>query len=278
MGAFALWGVLPVYWKALDAIDPRTVLAHRAWWTLVLVMVLVAATRRGGRLLGVVRRPALVGRLVLTGLLLGANWYLFIWAVNHNYLLQASLGYYINPLMSVLLGRVVLGERLRRAQIVAVFTAAAGVMVMVFGGGGLLWISLSLGATFAAYGLIRKTTDVDLLSGLSVEMIVLTAVGVVVTTGAGGGRSVFDFDAPTWLLLIGAGPVTAAPLLLFAYGVQRIRLSTVGFCQYVAPSCMLILGVLVYHQEFTNRHAATFGLIWTALAIYSYDSFRSSRR
>jgi len=280
VGAFALWGVMPAYWKLLIDVSPDQLVAHRTFWSLIAAAALLLIGRKWRELVRAVRSPATASRLLLSAAMLGVNWYIFIWGVNHGYVLDASLGYYINPLMSILLGRVFLAERLRRVQILSVLLATAGVANLLSTTGRIPWVALGLAATFAVYGLIRKTTDTGPLEGLTFEMTVLSVPALVLLAWLHG-RGVNAMVVGPWstrALLAGAGLITATPLLLFAHGVKRIRLSTVGFLQFIAPSCMFGQAVLMFAEAFTVYHAVTFGLIWTALAIFTWDSLRQRRR
>jgi len=217
--------------------------------------------------------------LLFTALIVGGNWLLYIWAVNHDRLLQASLGYYINPLVNVVLGVVFLKERLRRPQIVAVVLAAAAVIYLTVYYGEFPWIALTLGVTFGLYGLIRKIAPVGSLVGLTVETLLLSipALGYLFYLDSHGQGSIFRVGLKTDLMLMGCALVTAIPLLFFTLGARRLYLSTVGLLQYIAPSCMFILAVFLFREPFSSTQVVTFILIWTALAIYSTDSVRYYR-
>ena len=274
--AFGLWGGFPVYFKAVAAADPAEVLAHRIFWSVVFVAVLLAAARRFGAV-----RKAFADRRCLLALagsavLVTINWGVFIWAVSIGEILQSSLGYYINPLVSVFLGVVFLGERLARTQWLAIALAATGVGVMVVQVGVVPWIALALAFSFAGYGLIRKLAPVDALTGLFVETLLMApfaAAYLIYLWGAGG----LSFGAAGWgfsALLALAGVITALPLILFAAGARRLRLSSIGLFQYIAPTGHFLLAVLVYGETFTATHATTFGLIWLALGLYSLAGLR----
>ena len=275
VAAFVLWGALPVYWKQLTHVPATVVVAHRTVWTVAFSLLAVVLWRRGSRLKAALCRSGVAPRLALTGGLVLANWLTYIWGVNHGHVLDTSMGYYINPLVSILLGRFILGEHLRPLQWTAVALAAVGVATLVVAQGVFPWIALVLAVTFGLYGLIRKTALVEPLEGLSVETSVMVVPVIALAVLGGGGLA--TADGWTWTLLVGTGVITAIPLLLFAYGVRRVRLSTTGFCQYITPSCLFGLGVLVYGEPFTATGAVSFGLIWTALAIYSADSMRTRR-
>jgi len=278
--AFLLWGLLPIYWKLLQGVDALDITAHRVIWSLAFTGVLLGV---GGHWREVARAMATkraVARLLLGAALLGTNWLIYVWAINQDRILDTSLGYFINPLVSVLLGCLLLKERLRRWQAVSLALAAAAVMVRVIAHGQLPWVALALAGTFGLYGLHRKTSHMESLPGLAAETVLLTlpALGFLAYLFADDRGVVGHCEWPVYLLLVGAGVVTALPLLLFAYGARRIRLSTVGFLQYLAPSCTFLLGVFVYREPFDALHLGTFALIWAALAIYSIDSLRHRPR
>jgi chloramphenicol-sensitive protein RarD len=273
-----MWGLFPLYWKQVASVPALEIVAHRTAWAFVFVAAWV--TWRGGwrdaRLTVASRRTLLV--LATGAVLIGVNWLLYIWAVTHAHVMEASLGYYVNPLVNVLLGVVVLRERLGRAQGIAVSLAAAGVGVLTLGCGRFPWISLALASTFGLYGLVRKTVAADAVTGLLCETAILTpaAAGYLLWLGAGG-VGVFGVDARATTLLVLGGGVTAVPLALFAYGARALPLSTLGFIQYLSPSLQFLLAVLLYGEPFTPAHALTFACIWTALALLTWDARRRLR-
>ncbi|MES2441692.1 MAG: EamA family transporter RarD [Pseudomonadota bacterium] len=276
VGAYALWGVLPLYIHMLRDVPALQLLAHRVLWSLVLLAVIVAVWRRGPALLAATRGRTLLG-LVASALLIAVNWIVYIWAVQHAHVLEASLGYFINPLVNVALGMAVLGERLRRVQGVAIAIAAAGVAVMAFGGGA-LWISLTLAASFGTYGLVRKMVAIDALGGLTVETLVLAPFCLAWLVHAGSvGEGVWGQSARLDLLLVLAGAVTAAPLLMFAAAARRMPYSTLGLLQYIAPTLQFALAVLVFGEPLHTPHLITFALIWSGCALYAWDSLRAVR-
>jgi chloramphenicol-sensitive protein RarD len=277
--AFLIWGLSPVYWKAMQQVPALEIVTHRVVWSFFILLGLTLAQRRGGELVEALRSPRTLLVLMLTTLLVSVNWLLYIWAVNAGYMLQASLGYYINPLVNVLLGMLFLKERLRRPQALAVLLAGAAVAFRTVSYGQFPWIALTLAFCFGLYGLIRKVAPVGPLVGLTVETLLLTPMGVAyliylerVDAGA-----LFHGNLALDALLIGTGLITAFPLLFFNLGARRINLSTVGLMQYIAPSGMFLLAVLVYGEPFTVVQLWTFALIWIALAIYSIDSLRAYR-
>jgi chloramphenicol-sensitive protein RarD len=278
--AFLIWGISPVYWKAMQQVPAFEIVTHRVVWSFVFLIGLTLAQHRWDEFQRVFKTPRTMLTLTLTTLLVSGNWLLYIWAVNAGYMLQASLGYYINPLVNVLLGMVFLKERLRRPQALAVLLACAAVIFRTVSYGELPWIALTLGFTFGLYGLIRKVAPVGSLVGLTVETLLLTVPGIayLVTLEGQGTGALFHGSRALDALLIGTGVFTAVPLLFFNLGARRINLSTVGLMQYIAPSGMFLLAVFVYGEPFTVVHLWTFALIWAALALYSIDSLRAYRR
>ncbi len=272
-GAFLLWGIVPIYWKMLQHIPALEILAHRVLWGFVFVAVWMTCRRRWPELKAVFRRPRTTAALLASTVFIAINWGLFIYAVVTDRVLATSLGYYINPLINVLLGLIVLRERLNRRQWIAVGLAALAVALLTIQAGELPWISLVLPACFGLYSLLRKTVHADAVVGLTFETAALAPLAVVwlvrqerLGIGAFGHQGI-----GTDGLLITAGAVTAVPLILFTLGVRRIPLSTAGLLQYIAPTCTFLLAVLVYDEPFSAAHAVCFGLIWTALVIYSLD-------
>jgi chloramphenicol-sensitive protein RarD len=278
--AYLTWGLAPVYWKLLQAVPALELLAHRIVWSFVLVIGWLALSRRLGDLAAAWAHPGTRARLLATTGLIGVNWGLFIWAVNSGHILQASLGYYINPLVSVLLGLVVLGERLSRGQGLAVALAAVGVAVLAVSVGSLPWVSLALAGSFGLYGLLRKTVRADAVLGLGFETSLLTpfALALLVTAGLDGRGAFGRVSATTDGLLAFTGVLTAVPLLLFTAGARRLPLNVVGLLQYITPTCHFALAVAVYHEPFSRAHAVTFALIWSALALYTADARRRIQR
>ncbi len=280
LGAFLIWGVCPLYFKWIAAVPAPEILSHRIIWSCVLLVGLLAATRQLPRLRAIFVQPKQVATLALSAVLVASNWLLFIWAVNHDHLLEASLGYYINPLFNILLGMLFLGERLRRIQWLAVGLAVIGVLIQVVLIGHLPWIALTLAATFGFYGLIRKQIPVDAQSGLCVETLLLLPValfylfGYADTTTSHLQNNALSLD----LLLIAAGVVTTVPLLLFTAGARLIPLSTLGFIQYLGPSLMFVLALLVFNEPVQGGKLLTFVFIWSGLALFTWESWRRSRR
>jgi len=278
--AFLIWGISPVYWKAMQQVPALEIVTHRVVWSFFLLMALMWVQNRRGEFQAVLKTPRTLLILTLTTVLVSSNWLLYIWAVNAGYMLQASLGYYINPLVNVLLGTVFLKERLRWPQALAVLLACAAVIFRTASYGEFPWIALVLAFTFGVYGLVRKVAPVGSLVGLTVETLLLTAPGIayLIYLEWRGTGALFHGSWVLDVLLVGTGILTAVPLLFFNLGARRINLSTVGLMQYIAPSGMFLLAVLVYGEPFTMAQVWTFLLIWTALAIYSIDSVQTYRR
>lgn len=280
LGAFLIWGVCPLYFKLLTHVSPGEILSHRIIWSCVLLLILLLASRRFYRVQAVLRQPRQLLNLTLSALLVAGNWLLFIWSVNNNHLLEASLGYYINPLLNILLGMLFLGERLRSIQSLAVALAGVGVIIQVVLLGHLPWIALTLAASFSIYGLIRKQIAVDAQTGLFVETMLLLPLALIyLLTLANSSTSDLTLNASSLnLLLMAAGVVTTVPLLLFTAGARLIPLSTLGFIQYLGPSIMFLLALFYYDEPVQPAKLLTFGFIWSALLLFSWESWHHSRR
>jgi len=279
VAAFLMWGLFPLYWKLLAAVPALEVVAHRTAWGLVSVAAWVTLRGRWADARAIASRPVTILRLAGSAVLIGLNWLLYVWAVIHDHVVEASLGYFVNPLVNVLLGVLVLRERLSRAQRIAVALAAAGVAVLTLGYGRLPWIALALAVSFGLYGLARKTVGADAVIGLLWETALLTplAAGFLVALELRGSGAFGRADLGTSALLALAGAVTAVPLVLFALGARALPLSTVGLLQYLSPSLQFLLAVLVFREPFTSAHAATFACIWAALAVLTWDLRRRLR-
>ncbi len=279
-GAFLIWGFSPIYWKAMQAVPAFEIVSHRVVWSFLFLAVLIGLQGRWTEFRSALGSGRTLFLLAVTTLLVSANWVLYIWAVNAGYILQASLGYYINPLVNVLLGMVFLRERLRPPQVLAVALACTAVVIRGVSFGQFPWIALTLGFTFGLYGLIRKTAPVGSLVGLTLETLLLAPISLAFLAYLELQGSAALLHVSGWLdaLLIGTGVFTAVPLLFFNLGARRINLSTLGLMQYLAPSGMFLLAVFAYGEPFTAMQGWTFGLIWTGLAIYSIDSLRAFRR
>ncbi len=280
VGAYGLWGILPIYWKLLQRIPAIEILFHRMIWSLVFLLLLLALRDQWDWIHQVRRNRRVVLTFAGSGLLLGLNWYTYIYAVNSGHIVEASLGYYINPLLNVVLGVVVLRESLRRIRWIAVAIAAAGVLYLTLRYGQIPWISLTLASTFAIYGLIRKTASLGSLTGLSLEMLLLSApaIGFLALLEFSGTGHFGHTSIPLNLLLAMTGIATALPLLLFAYGAQRIMLSTIGILQYIAPTLQFLIGVFLYQERFPAHKLIGFSCVWIALAIYTFDEIQLQRQ
>jgi len=278
--AFFIWGLSPIYWKTLVSVPAFEILMHRMIWSFVFLAPLVLLRGHLHDFLTALSSGRILLILMGTTVIVGGNWFLFIWAINSGHILQTSLGYYINPLVNVLLGVVFLKERLRRLQLVAVALAAVGVVYLTLSYGQFPWVSLALAFSFGFYGLIRKVVPVGPLVGLTVETLLLSvpATAYLIYIDHAGRGAFLNAGASITLLLMGAALVTGLPLLLFTMGTKLLRLATVGFLQYIAPSCTFLLAVFIYREPLVPAQLFTFGLIWTALAIYSYDSVKAYKR
>ena len=268
--AYGLWGVLPVYFKQIAQVPAVDIVAHRVIWSLPFLLALLAITRGWRQVRDGIRDRRTVLLLLTTSVLIAINWLLYVYAVTSGHILAGSLGYYLNPLMNIVLGRFILKERLTGLQWAAVAIAAAGVLVLAVGAGTTLWISLTLCVTFSTYGLLRKIAQVDSIAGLSIETAILFPIAIAwLVLGAASGRPAFGAN-PTEAWLLGfAGVVSTTPLLLFTAAARRLRYSTLGMLQFLAPTLQFILAVALYDEAFTSAHAIAFGAIWTALVLYT---------
>jgi chloramphenicol-sensitive protein RarD len=274
VAAYTLWGVFPIYIKWLQAVPALEILAHRVVWSLVFVTALLTLQRHWKWVREVIARPAMLGRFVATATVVSMNWGIYIWAINSNRVVDASLGYFINPLVNVLLGALVLHERLRPGQWASVAIAASGVAWLTVQGGTLPWIGLTLAVSFGLYGLLRKTAALGALEGLTLETTLLfpIALGYLVWLALNSQNTFVDATPAMRWMLVAAGPVTAVPLLLFAAGARRIPFTLLGLLQYIGPSIQLLLGVWLYHEPFAPAKAAGYALIWAALALYTAET------
>jgi chloramphenicol-sensitive protein RarD len=280
VAAYVWWGLCPLYFKAVASVPALQVLSHRIVWSVLFLALLTLMQRRWGPVWAACHDRRTLLRLCASTLLIANNWGLFIWSVAHDQLLQASFGYFINPLVNVLLGFVFLRERLRRMQTIAVVLAAIGVAYLIVAYGQFPWIAIVLAFSFGFYGLLRKTTRADALVGLTVETALLTpvALGFLVAEGLRGVGAFGTISVRMDLLLASAGIITAVPLLWFAAAAKRLWYSTLGILQYLAPTGQFLLAVLAYGEPFTRAHLVSFSLIWAALIIYSADTALLPRR
>lgn len=279
VAAYGLWGVLPVYFKALKSIDAGDIVAHRIVWSVPILAALLSFNGAWGEVRLALRNRRAMVLLCITAVLIAVNWLLYVYAVNSGHILAGSLGYYLNPLANVLLGRVVLKERLSWLQWASVALAAAGISALAMDALGHLWISLTLCASFATYGLLRKIAPVDAVAGLAIETMLLLpfAAGWLFWEWTSG-NAVFGSGSPAILaLIVGAGVVTATPLLLFTAAARQLAYSTLGMLQFLAPTMQFLLAVLIYGEPFTNAHAIAFAAIWGALGLYVLALVRHAR-
>ena len=276
--AYGLWGVLPIYFKQLASVSALDIVAHRIVWSLLFLAALLAITRGWGQVRTALRHRQTVYLLLATSVLIGVNWLLYVYAVTSGHILAGSLGYYLNPLMNIVLGRFILKERLTGMQWGAVAIAAAGVSVLAAGAGTTLWISLTLCVTFATYGLLRKIAAVDSIAGLSIETALLFPIAVAwLIWGAASGEATFGSTDRELILLTAAGAISTTPLLLFTAAARRLRYSTLGMLQFIAPTLQFLLAVALYGEDFTPAHAIAFGAIWAALLLYVSSLLRDYR-
>lgn len=274
-GSYVLWGIMPIYWKLIHGATAGEVLAHRIIWSFVFMILLLLFTRNIKKAFNdlqmLISEPKRLWILIGAAIFVTLNWYTFIWAVANGHIVQSSLGYYINPLISVILGILFLKERLSLWQIVSFILALIGVLFLTISAGTFPWISLTLALTFGIYGLLKKTVKLTAMSGLTIETLIITPIALIYLLFFDPTSSQsFSLANPSLMyLLMGAGVVTAIPLLLFAAGANRISLAMIGFFQYIAPTLMLILGTLLYHEPFDREHLFCFILIWVALVVFT---------
>jgi chloramphenicol-sensitive protein RarD len=277
LAAYALWGVLPVYFKLIEVLPAVDIVAHRVIWSVPFLAILIALSRAWPKVWQAVRHRQTVGILVMTATLIGANWLLYVHAVTSGHILAASFGYYLNPLANVLLGRFVLHEKLSRLQWAAVAIAAAGISVLAAGALSLLWLSLALCATFALYGLLRKIVAADAVTGLAIETVILLPLALAwLAWRHSQGAAIMGGTAALTVLLLLAGIVSTTPLLLFTAAAKRLQYSTLGMLQFIAPTLQFIIGVL-YGERVTLAHEIAFPAIWIALALYATALLRAPR-
>ncbi len=277
--AYSLWGVFPVYFKLVDSVAPLEVLAHRIVWAVPFGLLIILARRQLSQVRHAFRNPPMLAWLALAALCIAGNWFVYIWAVINERIFETSLGYYINPLVYVLVGVLFFGERLRRLQLVAAVLATIGVAILTFSGGKLPWVSLSLAGLFTAYGVIRKQVSIHAMPGLFVETLLLVpfATGWLLWWMSTGKSSFAAGDLSLTSLLLLAGPVTVLPLLFFATAARNLTLTTLGFMQFIAPTLQFMTGVW-YGETLTTAHLVCFGFNWVAVLAFSLDAVRASRK
>ncbi|WP_045467122.1 EamA family transporter RarD [Vibrio hyugaensis] len=280
VGAYTMWGIAPIYFKSIAEVSPLEILSHRVFWSFFLLAALLHFGRQWRSVRDIIKNKTKMMYLISTAILVGANWLIFIWAVTSNHMLDASLGYYINPLINVLLGMVFLGERLRKLQWFAVALAACGVLVQLIVFGSVPVVAIALAMSFGFYGLLRKKVSVEAQTGLFIETLVMLPAASIYLFFIASTPTSNMFENPWQLntLLIAAGVITTLPLLCFTGAATRLKLSTLGFFQYIGPSLMFLLAVLIYGEPFTSDKAITFAFIWGALVVFSFDGLRNNRK
>lgn len=278
IGVYLLWGLVPLYFKLLDHVGAFETVAHRIVWSVGFLLVLLLLLGKTGSLRTTIRNRRTLLALTASATLIGVNWLVYIWAVTNEHILAASLGYFLNPLLNVALGTVLLKEKLRPATIVAIILAAIGVAILAISALDTLWISITLAISFALYGYIRKVTDAGAIEGLAVETALLSplCIAYLIWLGVTGGL-MFGTDTQTNSLLILSAVVTSIPLMLFAAAAKRLTLTTLGFIQYVAPSMVFLIGVFVFKEPLNSGQIICFVLIWTGLALFTLDNLRMAR-
>ncbi|MBU0462118.1 MAG: EamA family transporter RarD [Proteobacteria bacterium] len=279
VAAFTAWGFLPAYWKQMQEVIPLEILCHRIVWSCIFLTIIISFQKRWGEVGDIVKTPAKLKGLILSGFLIGFNWFVYIWAVNSGRVVETSLGYYINPMFNVLIGYFLLGETFGRLQRIAVLFAMTGVIYSLIAYGALPLFALALAISFALYGYARKKIQAAPIPGLLVETMVLfvPALGYILYRIIWVG-SYFINDLILTLWMIGAGVVTSLPLLWFAATAKKLKLSTIGILQYLAPSIAFILGVFIYKEDFTRHNLITFGFIWMGVVLYTWGSLMQNRR
>lgn len=279
LGAYGIWGLLPLFFWLLDGVDAGEVVAMRVLWSVALLGALILVLRRGPALATALRSRRAMGFLAISAALISVNWLVYVWAIQHNHVLEASLGYFLNPLVNVLLGVVLLRERLNVAQITAVVLAALGVAVLAAGAGQGIWISLTLAFTFGFYGLVRKVAPVEALEGLAIETAILAPVAAIYLSWLAGHAGLGFGQTPLWTVMLAvSGVVTATPLLLFAGAARRLPYSTLGLLQYLAPTMQFVLAITFFGEHMTAAHAICFALIWAGLIVYAVHGTIAARR
>lgn len=280
IGAYVLWGLFPLYWKQLQAIPAKEIVAHRIVWSFVFLGIIISSKRRILEILKTIRKPRIIAIYTCSALLIFANWLTYIWAVNSGYIVDASLGYFINPLVSVVLGIIFFRERLRIGQWIAILLACAGVGYLTFKYGALPWIGLVLAFSFGTYGLIKKLAPLEALEGQTIEMALLSILALpflLYLEKHHVGSFIHAGLTPTILLILG-GAVTAIPLLMFSAAARQIPLSMIGILQYLAPSLQFSIGVWVYGEGFPPYKLVGYSLIWSALLVYTVEGLRHQQK
>ncbi|MGC0052599.1 EamA family transporter RarD [Brucella pituitosa] len=280
MGAYGLWAILPFYLKALSHLPALEIVAHRVIWSVPVAIILLIVIGQFRTILDALRNPRMLAMAALTAALITINWSVYVWAVAHDQIIGAALGYYINPLFNVVLGGLFLGERLTKVQYVAVGFAFTAVLVLTFNAGGLPWVSLVLPVTFGLYGFFRKSLPMQPLQGFTLEVVILSvpALGYVLWLMSNGQDHFFSGTISNVSLLLLAGPFTAIPLILYAGGAKLLRYTTLGLMQYLTPTLLFIFAIFIFHEPFSNAQLVAFVLIWTGLIIYTWSSLSAHRK
>jgi chloramphenicol-sensitive protein RarD len=279
-GSYVIWGLLPLFWRALGSVPALEILAHRVIWALAVTLIFTAARKSWAPLGAALRSRRTLGTFALSSALLAVNWFIYIWAVKAGYVVETSLGYFINPLVNVVFGTLFLREQLRPGQVAALAMAFGGVLYLTVLYGSPPWIALSLAVTFGCYALLRKTASIGSLEGLTLETIMgfLPAAAYLLFVHSSGGGAFISAGPTTTMLLVASGLITAVPLLLFAAGARQITLVLLGLLQYIAPSIQFILGVTIFGEVVTPQRMVGFALVWLALAIYTIEGVASGGR
>ncbi|WAC23653.1 EamA family transporter RarD [Blastomonas sp. SL216] len=279
VGAYTIWGFMPLFFKQLQGISPVEIVAHRVMWSVILVLAILWARKSLGEFRSAITDPRTRRFMLASTTLIAGNWLIYIWAITNEHILAGSLGYYINPLINVALGVVFFSERMNRTQLIAITLAAAGVLVLASESLASIWISLSLAGTFGLYGMVRKMAPVGSLPGLACETVLMLpfAIGYAIWAHLYDPTPGFGYSAYTDAFLIAGGAMTTLPLLLFASAARKMPLSTLGFVQFIGPTIQFMLGVFVYDEPFTRAHAICFALIWSAVVVFCLDGVRRSR-
>jgi chloramphenicol-sensitive protein RarD len=279
VGAYVTWGLFPIYWKWLQRISALQLIGHRVVWSCVMLLAIIVISRQWKVFRSSILHRRTLAIYALAGILIAINWTIYVWAVNSNFIVETSLGYFINPLVSIFLGVLVLGERLRVVQWLAIGLAAAGVLYLTLGYGSLPWISLALACTFGVYGLVKKMAPLGAVHGLALEtgILLIPALAYLLYESQAGRGAFTHSGTSVDLLMIGAGPVTTIPLLFFAAAARRIPLSMVGLFQYIAPTLQFLIGVFLYHEPFTRSRFIGFSMVWLGLLLSAFESLARHR-
>lgn len=279
IGAYALWGFFPIYWKYLHDVPALQVIGHRIGWSFLLLILVILVSGQWQEFRSAISQPKVIGIYLIAGILLSINWLVYVWGVNAGFIVETSLGYFINPLLSVSLGVIFLRERLRPAQWIPVSIAAIGVIYLTIIYGRLPWIALSLAFSFGFYGLVKKLAPLGSLHGLTLETgVVFPAALVYLWIVEANGSGAFLHDSTLIdILLIGAGAVTTIPLLMFASAAKQIPLTVIGLLQYIAPTLQFLIGIFIYKEPFDRSHLIGFGIVWVALVIFWVENYMSRR-